>query len=112
MGKCTGPGVGSCNAIGICVCKAGFVGERCSECATGYIRGDVLCVQDPCAVQPGHTSPRITCGDHGTCNNDARNLPDGSCSCGTGWTTNANDRNYCESCAQFYKEVTRNGRKE
>ena len=88
------------------------MGEHCSECATGHILNSYgLCVQDPCEVQPGHTVPRTTCGDHGTCNNTAGNLPDGSCTCGTGWATNANDKKDCESCAFSYsKSYARNGK--
>lgn len=101
-------------ATGACACDEAWSGERCSDCASGFVRTGDDCVQgtctndedcsddDPCTgtetCGPDHScvdGTPVDCGAHGTCASAS-----GACDCEPGYAGVA-----CERCDQGYVEV-------
>lgn len=63
--ECSGKGAeGSCNAVGgNCVCRAGYAGPKCDECAIGFNGDDC----DKCACDIRGTSPGSECDESCLC---------------------------------------------
>lgn len=69
----------------VCECDAGYMGDDCSECASGFVQDGASCVEG-CTAE--------TCGENGTCG------ADGMCACNEGYSGEG-----CGACASGYVEA-------
>jgi hypothetical protein len=92
-------GHGSCQDaadFGKCVCKAGYTGIDCGECATGYFHYPHCRKCDPAT----------TCAGHGVCKTDDVNKDGEQCTCDTGFSTATGECGGCGPGFHFFPTCT------
>lgn len=75
-----------------CACDAGYAGNTCTKCATGYKREGGVCV-----VDAGDLCADLTCADNGECVVTGGKA---ACECVQGWAGES-----CDACAAGYDLV-------
>ncbi len=94
--NCGDNGTCAIDDVGVrgCTCDAGYAGETCETCATGYQDedGDSKCELGCDATG----SDELDCGDNGTCEVDASGAR--GCVCASGYEGDA-----CDVCAEGYE---------
>lgn len=74
----------------VCTCDPGYAGERCDECAAGFVAaGGGLC-------EPSSPCDDVTCSGHSTCDDSTGTAV---CTCDPGYTGAA-----CDECAADYMD--------
>jgi hypothetical protein len=75
----------------VCTCDAGYAGDACATCATGFHRN----AEDQC-VADASCATDDPCGDHGTCDDAGGVIV---CVCEAGWTGE-----FCNQCYPGYHD--------
>ncbi|CAH8616947.1 unnamed protein product [Schistosoma rodhaini] len=86
---------------GDCICKEGYAGRRCDECAEGYQRSNIdpqLCIPCTCDIRGSHRGPGYQCEP--PCNCKINVDPDSYCNtCQKGFfNLDVNNPEGCQSC--------------
>ncbi|CAH8598195.1 unnamed protein product [Heterobilharzia americana] len=86
---------------GDCICKEGYAGRRCDECAEGYQRSNIdpqLCIPCTCDIRGSHRGPGYQCEP--PCNCKINVDPDSYCNkCQQGFfNLDVNNPEGCQAC--------------